>query len=364
MVSTGFGNLTARLLSDVDPVLFLFFDAPYRSLEMKPRTYTVYATIRVLLLTAVSLSFALPMQARRNDVVVMKNGDRFTGDVKRLEDGILYVETDYVSGNIGLDWNQVQLVQSTATYQVALDNGHRLVGTIERVASDKTKGAEFYVRQEGKQILVAAANVVNINSHKSTLNVDTSATYRRTGWEAAVSFDSSFNGQSGASKTNREDVQATVTKFLNRNSFLLGLSDFLHSSQQSLDLRTTLGGGYGHYLARSTNSHLGWLGGLVYTRESFTTNATQPSDQNIESVLGLQYHLSRFDFAELDFQALVFPGLSDSGRIRSTTNNSLTIKLTNNVHLTFSLWDNFDSKPPVAAKRNELGVSSGIGWSF
>ena len=354
---------------------------------MKPRTYTVYVTIRVLLLTAVSLSFALPMQARRNDVVVMKNGDRFTGDVKRLEDGILYVETDYVSGNIGLDWNQVQLVQSTATYQVVLDNGHRLVGTIERVASDKTKGAEFYVRQTGKQVLVAAANVVNIDSHKptflrqlqgaidvgysftsgngqSTLNVDTSATYRRTGWEAAVSFDSSFNGQSGASKTNREDVQATVTKFLNGNSFLLGLSDFLHSSQQSLDLRTTLGGGYGRYLVRSTNSHLGWLGGLVYTRESFTTNATQPSDQNIESVLGLQYHLSRFDFAELDFQALVFPGLSDSGRIRSTTNNSLTIKLTNNVHLTFSLWDNFDSKPPVAAKRNELGVSSGIGWSF
>ncbi len=354
---------------------------------MKPRTYTVYATIRVLLLTAVSLSFALPMQARRNDVVVMKNGDRFTGDVKRLQDGILYVETDYVSGNIGLDWNQVQLVQSTATYQVVLDNGHRLVGTIERVVSDKTKGTEFYVRQAGKQILVPAANVVNIDSHKptflrqlqgaidvgynftsgngqSTLNVDTSATYRRTGWEASVSFDSSFNGQSGASKTNREDVQATVTKFLNGNSFLLGLSDFLHSSQQSLDLRTTLGGGYGRYLVRSTNSHLGWLGGLVYTRESFTTNSTQPSDQNIESVLGLKYHLSRFDFAELDFQALVFPGLSDSGRIRSTTNNSLTIKLTNNFHLTFSLWDNFDSKPPVAAKRNELGVSSGIGWSF
>jgi len=134
----------------------------------------------------------------------MKNGDRFTGDVKRLEDGILYVETDYVSGNIGLDWNQVQLVQSTATYQVVLDNGHRLVGTIERVARDKTKGAEFYVRQTGKQVLVAAANVVNIDSHKptflrqlqgaidvgysftsgngqSTLNVDTRAAYRRTG---------------------------------------------------------------------------------------------------------------------------------------------------------------------------------------
>jgi hypothetical protein len=57
--------------------------------------------------------------------------------------------------------------------------------------------------------------------------------------------------------------------------------------------------------------------------------------------------------------------MSDSGRIRLTTNNSLTIALPNNFHLTFSFWDNFDRRPKIAtAKGNELGVSSGIGWSF
>jgi hypothetical protein len=65
------------------------------------------------------------------------------------------------------------------------------------------------------------------------------------GWEAGASFDSTFNGQSGASKTNREDGQVSYARYLNRNSFLLGLADFLHNSEQNLSLRTTLGGGYG-----------------------------------------------------------------------------------------------------------------------
>jgi hypothetical protein len=40
------------------------------------------------------------------------------------------------------------------------------------------------------------------------------------------------------------------------------------------------------------------------------------------------------------------------------------ITLRNKFHLTFSFWDNFDSQPPPTARKNELGISSGIGWSF
>jgi putative salt-induced outer membrane protein YdiY len=199
---------------------------------------------------------------------------------------------------------------------------------------------------------------------QSTLNVDTNAAYKTPRWEAATSFDSTFSGQSGASKTNREDLQATFTRFLNRNSFLAGLSDFLHSSQQDLDLRTTLGGGYGRYLKRTTSSNVAWIFGLAYINEAFNTAAGQPSGQSMEAVAGLQYDFIRFNFGEFSSQVKAFPGLTDTGRVRVTTNNSLTIKLRNNFHLAFTLWDNFDSRPPPTARKNELGISSGIGWSF
>jgi hypothetical protein len=50
----------------------------------------------------------------RHDTIIMENGDRFTGEVKRLEQGILYIETDYFSGSVGVDWLQVEKIESTA----------------------------------------------------------------------------------------------------------------------------------------------------------------------------------------------------------------------------------------------------------
>ena len=51
----------------------------------------------VLLLTSV----APLLWAQRPDVVVMKNGDRFSCTVNKLQQGLLYIETDYFSGRSG-----------------------------------------------------------------------------------------------------------------------------------------------------------------------------------------------------------------------------------------------------------------------
>lgn len=104
--------------------------------------------------------------------------------------------------------------------------------------------------------------------------------------------------------------------------------------------------------------------GVVYTHESFTSISGQPSDQNVEALLGLQYQLLRFDRYNLQSQLFVFPGLSDAGRVRATTKTTFTVKLANNFHTNLIFWDNYDSRPPVNAKGNELGISSGLGWSF
>jgi Protein of unknown function, DUF481 len=342
---------------------------------------------RLLLLVLLLGCFCPKVQAKRKDVIIMNNGDHFTGQVKRLENGLLYVETDYVSGNIGLDWNQVQSVQSIATYRITLNNGKRLEGKIEKQSDEAAKTNDFLIREATEEVEIPSLQIISIETKKptfwrelqgnidfgysfasgnkqSTLNADTGAKYQTPGWIAATSFDSTFSGQSGSSKTNREDLQASFTKFLNRNSFVTALSDFLHSSQQDLNLRMIFGGGYGRYLKRTTNSNLAWLGGVVYANESFDTTAGQPSDQNIEAIVGLQYNYVLFNFGEINSQLMAFPGITDSGRIRMKTNNSLTIRLRNNFHLAFTLWDNFDSRPPVTAKRNELGVSTGVGWSF
>jgi hypothetical protein len=341
-----------------------------------------------ILLLAMMLNCLCPAaHALRKDIVVMNNGDHFTGQVKSLQNGLLYLETEYASGNIALDWNQVKSIESTATYRIVLNNGHRLTGKIEKSAVGELHVTDLLIFESTEQVRIAATDVASLDTIKPTfwrqlqgsidlgysftsgngqsaLNATTSAAYKTPAYEIATSFDSTFSGQSGSSNTNREDLQASYSKFLNRNSFVTGLSDFLHSSQQDLQLRTTLGGGYGRYLKRSPTSNLSWLGGLVFAKESFVTTAGRPANQNLEATLALRYSYIRFNFGEFDSQLETFPGLTDAGRIRLKTNNLLTIKLRNNFRLNFTFWDNFDSQPPPTARRNELGMSSGIGWSF
>ncbi len=322
----------------------------------------------------------------RGDVVTMKNGDRLTGEVNGLENGILSVETDYSSTDLYVDWNQVVTVRSTATYLITLANGIHVTGKLERGPGSDEHPEDVKIVGDNGELRVPYLSVVEIESKKpsvwrqlkgsvdagvsftsgnsqTTANTDVNVRYSTPKWSASAALGTSFSDQSGGTKTNRNDLSFGGQRFLSRNAYLGGLLDFLHSSQQDLDLRTTVGGGYGRYWKRTTNTEFRWLGGVVYTQESFAA-PTKQSDSNAEGLLGVTYDSYRFKIGEIHLQGFVFPGLSDSGRVRATTTNSLVIKLTNNFHFTFSFWDNYDSRPPTTAKKNELGLSSAIGWAF
>jgi hypothetical protein len=348
---------------------------------------TLRSATRIPPLLLLLILSCAPAQAKRHDIVVMKNGDRITGEVKKLENGVLYIEPEYVSQAFGVDWLQVATVQSTAGYQVVMENGNRAAGTIEKVSADKAPGADFKIRTGDGEISTPGTNVVNIESKKKSFisqltgsidfgynftsgndqtqtNSDFNATYLSTKWSTGASFSSSFSGQSGASNTNLMEVSTFLERYLNSNSSVVALSDFLHSSQQELDLRTTLGGGYGHYWVRTNQAQLRGLIGAVYTHESFTSTTSSPTQQNLEALLGMKYQLFSFSRYSLLSQLYVFPGLSDIGRIRSSLRSTFSVKLVSNFHTDFSFWDNFDSRPPTNAKKNELGISNSVGWTF
>jgi hypothetical protein len=141
---------------------------PFRSPEMKIRNRAVPRACRILLLTPLLACFCSAALANRKDVVIMNNGDHFTGQVKRLQNGLLYIETDYVSGNIGLDWGQVQSVQSSATYRIVLNTGKRLEGKIEKESGEKAKTEDFLIREATEEVEVPSRAIVSIDTKKPT----------------------------------------------------------------------------------------------------------------------------------------------------------------------------------------------------
>jgi len=86
-------------------------------------------------LRAMVLSFALllslPLFAReKTDVLVMKNGDRLTGEIKGLDQGVLYVSFDYILGTSSVQWSKVAHLESKQLFIVKTADGSVYTGTL------------------------------------------------------------------------------------------------------------------------------------------------------------------------------------------------------------------------------------------
>jgi len=321
------------------------------------------------------------------DEIVMSNGDHLTGKIRKMEYGVLFLEAEYWSGSVGVNWFRVKRIESNAYFQITFKNGQRVDGTIQKKPTGPATDSDFIVKTKGEVLHASSGDVVDIQSQKrsflrqltgsidfgssytsgnnqTSVNSNADVNYLSTRWFGGISFTSSLSGQSGGNETNLLQVQTLDGVYLNRNSFVMALGDFLHSSQQGIDLRATSGTGYGRYWVRTNRNFLLWLAGIVYTHENFSSTTSQPIQDNAEAVLGTQYQLFQFGRYRLQSQLFTYPGLSDAGRVRLTTRTTFNLQLTNNFFANVAFWDNFDSRPPFNSKRNEMGISNSVGWTF
>jgi len=119
-------------------------------------------------LIVILMLLAAPMFGkRRDDVVVMKNGDRFTGEIKSLQHGELIFKSGYMIDPVHLDWKRVERLESKDIYIVGLSSGARVTGSIGRMAPPASNsGGEFHIVAETSTIDVSPAEVIAIQQHE------------------------------------------------------------------------------------------------------------------------------------------------------------------------------------------------------
>lgn len=331
---------------------------------------------------------ALYAQEKPKDVIIMKNGDRLSGDIKNLQSGYLEIDMPYVLDPIRVDWLQVERLESSDAYRIELTDGRRLEGTIAKEDAATAPDGDFQLRMDDIESRFPAPDVVLIEGIKTSWwhqlkgaidvgfgftsgndqtqnNLTASIEYPGTRFKVGTNLTSSVTSTAGLDDTNRHELSTTSQIYISRNLFVGNILSFLTSSQQSLDLRTTAGGGLGRYLVHNNRTEFSVLAGGVYTRELYDpSSGIEPKQNNAEILLGTSISWFRFDRADFKTTLEVYPSMSDWGRVRLNLNSSLSIKFAHDLYLKFSLWDTFDSHPPVSARKNELGVSNTVGWSF
>jgi len=84
-----------------------------------------------LVLLAV-VSTVLPLSAReKTDVIILKNGDHISCEIKRLARGILTVGTDSTMDSVRIKWQDIKTVTSKFLFTLEDDQGRIYVGSLE-----------------------------------------------------------------------------------------------------------------------------------------------------------------------------------------------------------------------------------------
>jgi hypothetical protein len=346
--------------------------------------------IRVIIFSF-TLLLCSPLFARDNtDVIVMKNGDRMTCEIKGLSAGVLSVKLKYVQGSIGVDWLQVARLESDQLFLVKTEDGTVYTGKLSSAATPGGRPMSIEIASAPeKEVEVPQSQLIALNqtdesfrhrfngaistgilyskgNETTQYNVASQVEYPRERWSTQVAVNSTFASSSNASISTRNQVDVGGMRLLRWNNwFYSGRGNFLQSSVQGIDLQTTLGGGIGRYLRNSNRASLYVLGGFAWQNAQYKTYTVGQGAQNAAAgLVEAELKAFRFKKTDLDISVFVLPGISEPGRIRTNTNASYYIKLFSDLSWNFSFYGNWDNQPPPTLSGSDYGTSSGLSWTF
>jgi len=343
-----------------------------------------------LVLCAVLLLGAPLFGRDKTDVIVMKNGDRLTCEIKGLNSGVLYVSLDYILGTSSVQWSKVHHVESSQLFIVKTESGSVYTGTLltSDEPGDRPMKIEVAMGPETK-VAIERSQVVKIDqtsqnfwqrfngdinlgamyskgNESTQFNLSSLVQYPRERWSAQADYSSTLASSTGASPSTRNQLDLQSQRLLRwDNWFYQGLGIFLQSSEQDINLQGTLGGGIGRYLKNTNNSQISLLGGLGWQDTAYQATTEPLANQSLATaIVAGQMRFFRFNKTSFDLGAIVLPALSQPGRVHVNTNASYYIKLFSNLTWNISFYGNWDTRPPANFSGSDYGTSSGLGWAF
>lgn len=341
----------------------------------------------VLLFVTVVPSVVTVQAKSDDDVVVMKNGDRLTGEIKGLQRGELKFKSSYMAESVRLDWTRVERLESKSTFLIYLIDGKLFTDQIRLAPSNSTDSENFAIGNDRTALRVRQYQVLRITPIEAGLwrqlegSVDlgfgftsgndqyqtdlaATATYRRGSHSITGSVDAAYSGQTQGESSARTEFVLDYRKQLSPKWYVGGLFGQLRSDQQSLDLRTTVGAVLGRNLVQTENTRFSVFGGIAATREKYFSVLGTPPATNTDAVAGLDFLTYRFKTTDITSRFTVFPSLTTPGRMRMQLTSDVRKKIVGDLYWGFHVYENYDSKPPVRADKNDLSISTSLGWKF
>jgi hypothetical protein len=344
--------------------------------------------LRVTMILGALLVFAGSLMARdKTDVIIMSNGDRITGEIKGLSSGVLRVDLDYVDGAISIQWSKVKHVESNQLFILQAQDGSFYTGTLTSAPGDDNKVEIAQASDE--KVVVEQAKVVRMEETGESFvrrlsgDVDFGVVYskgngatqytlgseiefRRERWGFQTDLNSNLSSNTGSNTSTRNQVDLIGYHLLPwKNYFYSGLGSALQSSEQGINLQTSIGVGIGRYLKNTNRARISVIGGVAWqsTKYDQSTRTIAPV-QDAAGLIAADLRFFIFKKTNFTLRSYLLPSLTDHGRIHFNTNASYYVKIIHNLSWNFSFYGNWDTRPPGNFSGSDYGYSSGLKWTF
>ena len=335
-----------------------------------------------LLLTILALTTGTAILGA--DTVVLVNGDRLTGTVRRLEEGLLVLKSKYL-GVVNLKWADIRSIATDASFTILTADGKRHDGQLTRdearirvsqegspdlnlpsasiarvVRGERTKGTRKIVSAlEGSADIGYSLARGNQNQTQSSLGA--TAGYASARYRFLGRLDSLFARQDGARSQSRHALNARLDRFVNARLFAYGLSGLERNERRRLDLRSRFGGGIGWRLRDRNETRVSALGGFAYIHERFRHQSNRVAG---EAFLGLEWRTKLFKAVEFDMALTVHSNQMDRRRARVEYDGTLRVPIAGPFSYSLRLFDRYDTRPAATVGRNDYGIVSALGVAF
>lgn len=334
---------------------------------------------------------AVPLFAQNGkDVIVMKNGDRITGEIKGLSAGVLSVRVRYIDGRISVQWSEVAHLESNTLYLVHTESGVVYTGKLSTSGESNDPPIQIEVAAiPEREVEIPQRKIISLGPTSDSFwhrfdgavntgllyskgnesvqfNLSSQVAYNRERWSSQVSYNSTFASNSGANLSTRNQTDISTLRLLRWNNwFYAGTASFLQSSVQAISLQTTLGTGVGRYLKNSNRMSLYVLGGFGWQNIGYKEYVADQGAQNTAvGFVATELKAFRFKKTNLEITASVLPAISEPGRVHFNSNAIYNIRFTPDLSWNFSFYGSWDTDPPATFPKSDYGTSSGLSWTF
>lgn len=304
------------------------------------------------------------------DEVRLKNGDKLTGQVIRMEADKLILKTTY-AGEITITWQEVVAVMTDTSVKVVLKDETALEGTTKAIEDGKMKldTGKLETPASFSMADVKAINPVPVKTVKITARANASVTSERGNTKSEnYYFDGEFVART---KKNRYKIGGELTKektddittsknwlaygnyshFLSKKWYLYADTLSEHDEFKDLNLRSTLGAGGGYQIYETPMLNLSIAAGLAMVDENFDLAEDNNYSAGQWSVNYDQYFFDKF--VQLFHTNTGFVSLEDSKDWFLKTRTGLRFPLYKGITATFQYNYDWNNQPSVGAETEE-----------